>query len=306
MDCRVPCAPTAREATLTGPFVPFAVAALLSLSWIAAFVALVLPGAEEAGLAAMAPVDIASMMAAAIVPVGILWLCAAAGSALAVIRADRRAAPAGAQARRTEDIDTIARTLVLLEEQARRRAFLEGLDLTLKDMSSHLALLMRRLGMIEREEVETLWALYAAGNPWAFPEMLLIRMGSPGPAVVRALAERLANDSPSAAALQRFLRRHAMVCRLSQDQGEDKLLGEILTDGPLGQVAGLLDSVNQRLPGQTPAAEIAPGRAADPAEAPSRPAVPPPFTGPSTQSAPAPSPVPTQAAPRPAAPAAPQ
>ncbi|WP_413204708.1 hypothetical protein [Rhodospirillum sp. A1_3_36] len=216
----------------------------LSLFWLIVFSLSVSNGSDWPGLGGLSPIGLAAVIAAAVLPMALIW------AVTAVVAQTLRASLHGKPRRRHrggDDSESLARTVIMMQEQARRRAFLDSADMGLQDLCAHLTQIMDRLDIIDRAELETQWALTSAGYPWAIPNTLLYCAEKSGPGFADLLAERLAEDGPSAAALQRFLRRHALLEELSRTHDEDRLLRAILEDGPMERVALMLEDVDIRM-----------------------------------------------------------
>jgi hypothetical protein len=223
---------------------PFLSAAGLSLVWLLAFALTVTSGADWPGLGNLSPIGLAAVIAAAVLPMALIW---AVTAVVSQTLAAARSAPAGRPRRGAGDDESLARTVIMMQEQARRRDFLDSADLGLRDLCAHLGQIMDRLGIVDRAEMETQWALTAAGYPWAIPNTFLHRAELSGPGFADRLAERLAEDGPSAAATQRFLRRHALIEELARANDVDRLLRAILEDGPMERVALMLEDADARM-----------------------------------------------------------
>ncbi|KAA5606688.1 hypothetical protein F1188_04980 [Roseospira marina] len=211
-------------------------------------------GRQEVGWDAMrtaSPTDIATFLAAATAPLAAIWLVAAfilTALALFQTQADVRATQRQA-ARTTEEIEALVRTSIEMQEQARRQSFLNGVDLALKDLNSQAGMVTGRLGVLSAEETEYLWALNAAGDPWAFCHALLERSERQAE-FVDLVAQRVASDEIASAGLQRFLRRYERLLTLAKEYDADKLVREVLEDGPLDRLYTLFERVSAHVPAQ--------------------------------------------------------
>ncbi|MCF8479282.1 MAG: hypothetical protein K9H25_02510 [Rhodospirillum sp.] len=227
-----------------GPLIPFFSATGLSILWLIVFALSVTSGTDWPGMGNLSPIGLAAVVSAAVLPMALIW------AVTAVVSRTLSAAQPGRPTRLRrghDDSESLARTVIMMQEQARRRAFLDSADLGLRDLCAHLGQIMDRLNIIDPAEMETQWALTSAGYPWAIPNTFLFCAEKSGPGFSDRLAERLAEDGPSAAALQRFLRRHALIEELCRDNTEDRLLRAILEDGPLERVALMLEDVDARM-----------------------------------------------------------
>ncbi len=218
-------------------------ASLVSLIWLALVHRYVARGPGWDNLLASHPTDFAVFMASVGAPLAICWLIAVfALLALGQRRLQQALLRAHWQAgRTTEEIEALVRTSIEMQEQARRQSFLNGADLALKDLNSQAGMIVGRLGVLGAEETEYLWALNAAGDPWAFCHALLERSVTPG--FVDDFADRVVGDEVALAGLHRFLRRYERLLALAKEYDADKLVREVLEDGPLDRVHALFQAV---------------------------------------------------------------
>ncbi|WP_299438887.1 hypothetical protein [uncultured Rhodospira sp.] len=223
----------------------FGVASVLSLGWILMIRDYIQSGPGWDGLMSGPPTDVALFLAATTAPLAAIWLAAVfLLVSLAMTRTHRAVRAIQRQALRTSgEIEALVRTSIEMQEQARRQSFLNGVELTLKDLNSQAGMLTGRLGVLSTEETEYLWALNAAGDPWAFCHALLER-SEVDETFVDLLAERIAADDVASAGLQRFLRRYERLLALARDCDADKLVREVLEDGPLDRLYILFRAVS--------------------------------------------------------------
>lgn len=219
------------------------VAGLVSLIWLGLVHRYVARGPGWDHLLASHPTDFAVFMASVGAPLAICWLIAVfALLALGQRRLQHAVLRAHWQAgRTTEEIEALVRTSIEMQEQARRQSFLNGADLALKDLNSQAGMIVGRLGVLGAEDTEYLWALNAAGDPWAFCHALLERSVAAG--FVDDLADRVASDEVALAGLHRFLRRYERLLALAKEYDANKLVREVLEDGPLDRVHALFQAV---------------------------------------------------------------
>jgi len=222
-----------------------AVALTLSVAWIALVWDYVnrTPGWDA--LQSAPPVEFATFLASVAAPLAALWLVAAFMlTALALFQTQADVRTTQRQAVRTaQEIETLVRTSIEMQEQARRQSFLNGAELALKDLNSQAGMITSRLGVLNAEETEYLWALNAAGDPWAFCHALLERSELQND-FVDLVAHRVAGDEVASAALQRFLRRYERLLTLTKEYDADKLVREVLEDGPLDRLYTLFQQVS--------------------------------------------------------------
>jgi len=223
--------------------ITFGVTGLLSLVWLGLVHRYVSDGPGWENLLASHPTDFSVFLAAVGAPLGALWLVAAF-VLLAIGQGRLQAALVRAHwqaGRTTEEIEALVRTSIEMQEQARRQSFLSGVDLALKDLNSQAGMIVGRLGILAAEDTEYLWALNAAGDPWAFCHALLERSIAPG--FVEDVADRVVGDEVALAGLHRFLRRYERLLALAREYDADKLVCEVLEDGPLDRVHALFRTI---------------------------------------------------------------
>jgi hypothetical protein len=200
------------------------------------------------GLMASPPTELALFLAAGTAPLAAIWLAAAfILVGLAMTRTHQTVRAIQHQAlRTTEEIESLVRTSIEMQEQARRQSFLNGVELALKDLNSQAGMITGRLGVLSTEDTEYLWALNAAGDPWAFCHALLER-SELDETFIGLMAERIAGDGVASAGLQRFLRRYERLLTLAKDYDADKLVREVLEDGPLDRLYGVFRTVSDHV-----------------------------------------------------------
>jgi len=219
------------------------VAGVLSLVWLGTVNAYVTSGPGWTNLVSSHPTDFAVFLAAVGVPVGVLWLAA---GALMLARGQRQVQGAllraqGQAQRTTGEIEALVRTSIEMQELARRQSFLNGADLALKDLNSQAGMIISRLGLLDADATEYLWAMNAAGDPWAFCHALVERSAVPG--FVDDLAGQVIGDEVALGAMHRFLRRYERLLALAKEYDADKLLRDVLEDGPLDRVYAVFRAV---------------------------------------------------------------
>lgn len=239
--------PGGRGQGLSTP-VTLGIAALLSLAWLWMVRDYLVSGPGWTLLADAPPTDVALVLAAVSAPLAAIWLIAGLiVNALALMRTQDAVRLTQRQTLRTSgEIGALIRTNIEMQEQARRQSFLNGVELALKDLNSQAGMITGRLGVLSADETEYLWALNAAGDPWAFCHALLARSEfEPGFADV--VADRVATDEVASAGLQRFLRRYERVLALAREYDADQLVREVLEDGPLDRLHALFCDVSSRV-----------------------------------------------------------
>ncbi len=221
---------------------------VLSAMWLILIARYVHGGPGWDNLMASHPTDFAVFLAASAAPLAALWLIVGAllhvlalGGMRAAIRDTER------QALRTSgDIESLIRTSIEMQEQARRQSFLNGAEMAIKDLNSQAGLIAGRIDILSAQETEYLWALNAAGDPWAFCHAVLERTRHDS-GFMELMARRVADDDVSSAALQRFLRRYDRLVTLAQDHDADRLVREVLEDGPMDRLYVVFQAVSGRV-----------------------------------------------------------
>lgn len=224
------------------------VATLGSLLWLDLIQRYVNTGPGWDNLLQSHPTDFALFLAAASAPLAVLWLVAGfVFIALAQVRMQTAVQDTQRQlARSSGEIEALIRTNIEMQEQARRQSFLNGAEMAIKDLNSQAGLIAGRLGILSTEETEYLWALNAAGDPWAFCHALLER-AQRDQTFPELMAHRVATDEVASAGLQRFLRRYDHLVSLAKNHDADRLVREVLEDGPMDHLYALFQRVSHRV-----------------------------------------------------------
>lgn len=225
----------------------FAVAGALTSAWLSAVVVYVSDSVGWSNLLTLPPTDLAAFTAGAFGPMAALWLVVAyVQTGLGARRQEQILRLMAGQARRSSDqMESQVRTLIHMQAESRRRSVIDGMDLVLKDLNGQAAVLAERLGMISQDEADTLWARIISGDVWAFAYAFVTRADA-YPEFPDLLAERLSQDDISTSALQIFLRRYDLLIDSFREENADKLVRNVLEDGPLARLDTLLRKVDQR------------------------------------------------------------
>jgi hypothetical protein len=212
---------------------PLIFAVALSTLWALVVGAYVSAHGGFGGLLQLPPFELAVVTAAAFGPLAALWLVVmvvAQQRALSVFA--RRLGELALQNRQSlQQAESQARTLTQLQAQGAKMQALDTRRLALGDMASSAAVLAERLGVMNRDTVNTSWARYGAGDVNVFVQAFLAFSASHPDIAVR-MGEAVARDQVAAAALATFVRRYDQIAAAI---GEDKLAGDILADGALGR-----------------------------------------------------------------------
>lgn len=177
------------------------------------------------GLLALAPFELAVLVAAVAAPVAALWLLMAALEQRRVL------------GRLAQKIATLA---ALSREAASQVA--ETRRLALQDMASSAAVLAERLGVLKRDAAAAAWARYGAGDGNVFVQSFLSFAGT-HPDIATRMAEAVARDAVAAAALGDFVRRYE---GLVAGIGGDELAGDIFATGALGRAYRLFRAADEQ------------------------------------------------------------
>lgn len=221
---------------------------VLSVVWL--FLVIVNTGSDAGWdtLAGSHPADFAIFLAAASAPLAALWLVvgvALLGVALgrmqtAIVETQRQSV------RTSGEIEALIRTSIEMQELARRQSFLNGAEMAIKDLNSQAGLIAGRLDILSAQETEYLWALNAAGDPWAFAHALLDRTRRDAD-FLDLVAHRVAEDDVASAGLQRFLRRYDRLVSLAKQHDTDRLVREVLEDGPMDRLHAIFEQVSAQV-----------------------------------------------------------
>lgn len=232
---------------MIGLIILFTLAGALSSVWLGTAFLYVGSRMSWDAFLALPPPDLALYLCAVFGPLAALWLIlgffyiAAQGQ-----RQEQVLQTLAGQARRNaEQTEAQVRTLIEMQAESRRRSMLGGMDLVIKDMNGQAALLAERLGMVSEPEADSLWARTVSGDLWAFAHAFLIRAAA-YPDFADMLAERLAGDQVCSAALQTFLRRYDQLSEGFRENEADRLMRQVLEDGPLARLQVLFADVNAR------------------------------------------------------------
>lgn len=232
---------------MIGVMILFTLAGAVSSIWLGTVVLYISSTMGWEGVLTLPPTELALYLAATFGPLAALWLIigffyiASQGQ-----RQEQVLQTLASQARRNaEQTEAQVRTLIEMQAESRRRSMLGGMDLVIKDMNGQAALLAERLGMVSEPEADGLWARTVSGDLWAFAHAFLIRAAA-YPDFADMLAERLAGDTVCSGALQTFLRRYDQLSDGFRENEADRLMRQVLEDGPLARLQVLFADVNAR------------------------------------------------------------
>lgn len=192
------------------------------------------------GLLSLEPGDLAATLAAAAGPPVALWLVLLVASQKQELTTLRNVVvDLGVALRRgQEQAETGSRALIELTSASERQAAKDGLHLALDDLTSNAAIVAERLGVLDLDGLDMAWARYGSGDRWAFFRPFLDRA-----AVENDFADRLASaldeDAQAKLAAQTYVRRLDQLRSPDGLPARQKLVFEILEDGPVSQVGRL-------------------------------------------------------------------
>lgn len=189
------------------------------------------------GILSLEPGVLAATLAAVSAPPAALWLVlvvVAQQQELALLR--HMVSDQGSVLRRgQEQAESNSRALLELTALAGRSSAKDTLPLVLDDLASHAAAVAERLGVLEADSLDLAWARYGAGDRWALLKPFLERAAIEDDFAER-LAKALQQDHGAQASAAAFTRRLQSLRSQSHGIGEQKLLVEVLEDGPAAQV----------------------------------------------------------------------
>lgn len=195
------------------------------------------------GLMSLEPGALAASLAAAVGPPVALWLILVVTAQRQELEGLRRAVlDFGLAIRRGQDhAETQGRALLEVSAASRRQAAQDGLSVALDDLASNASVVAERLGVLDADGLSLAWQRYGFGDRWALLRPFLDRAAAESDFNSR-LAEALEGDSISQLAAGAYIRRLGLLRADSGIPGEQKLIHEILEDGPVAQVGRLFAS----------------------------------------------------------------
>lgn len=191
------------------------------------------------GLMSLEPGALAATLAAAAGPPVALWL-------ILVVTAQRQELVGlksavldfGLAVRRGQHhAESQGRALLEISAASQRKAAKDELAIGLDDLASHASVVAERLGVLEPNGILQAWERYGSGDRWALMRPFIDRAAAETDFGDR-LAGALEGDAVSQLAASAFVRRLDLL-RGDGAAGEQKLIHEILVDGPVVQVARL-------------------------------------------------------------------
>lgn len=217
----------------------FIVAVAVTTGWLVlAFAYLTRFGWD--GLLSLEPGDLAATLAAAAGPPVALWLVLMVASQKQELSTLRKVVvDLGVALRRgQEQSETGSRALIELTSASQRQAAQDGLFLALDDLTSNAAIVAERLGVLDVDGLDLAWARYGSGDRWAFLKPFLERAALEDDFAAR-LSQALAGDAQAELAAAAYTRRLEHLRSSASLTAHQKLIQEILEDGPVAQVGRL-------------------------------------------------------------------
>ena len=226
--------------------IPFVIAVALTILWIA-LLAAYLRNIGWTGLAALAPTELAVLLAAAGGTPAVMWLF------VAVMEQRRTVSQVLAQNRHSlQQAETQVRALLTLQNELTRSQSAQGRELALRDLAVNAAILAERLGVIARENSAAAWNRFGAGDATVFVQAFL-NFATAHPDMPERMADAVVRDTAARGALAGFVRRYE---RLTQALSDDKMALEIVEEGALGRAYRLFRTADDlAMARMAPAAE---------------------------------------------------
>lgn len=201
------------------------------------------------GILSLEPGALAATLAAVAGPPAALWLVLvviAQQQELSLLR--KTVLDLGVAVRRGQDHAEISsRTLIELTSATTRGAAKDSVHIALDDLASHAAVVAERLGVLDGEGLDLAWARHGAGDRWALIRPFIVRASEE-----KDFGDRLTNalnqDGPAKVAAAAFIHRLKSLRHDHIGVGDQKLLSQILEDGPLAQIERLFDGVQNDEP----------------------------------------------------------
>lgn len=195
------------------------------------------------GILSLEPGALAAILAAVAGPPAAVWLVLvviAQQQELGLLH--KAVLDLGLALRRGQDqAETNGRALIELTTAMGQMVAKESVRMALDDLASHAAVVAERLGVLDGARLEKAWARYGAGDRWALIHPFVERAGQESDFESR-LRAALYEDSPSKVAAAAFVRGLESLRQDHVGSGDQKLLSQILDDGPAAQVESLFGS----------------------------------------------------------------
>ena len=212
--------------------IPFIIALALTMAW-AAMLAVYIRNLGGVGLSALAPTELATLLAAAGGPPAALWLF------VAVLEQRRsitvligRLTEVMANSRQSlQQAETQTRALLQLQTAMSHGQSAAARDMAVHDLAANAAILAERLGVISKENAVAAWARYGAGDVTVFVQAFL-NFAMTHKDMAQRMAEAVTRDGLARTALGSYVRRYQ---RLTHALSDDKMTLEVMDEGALGR-----------------------------------------------------------------------
>jgi hypothetical protein len=213
---------------------PFILAVAITVAWVA-FIGVYLYKLGWWVVMALPPTQLATLLAAAGGPLAALWL-------LVAVLEQRRDTNELVRrlAQSVHQAEAQTRALMQLQNQSTRAQSVEARTLALHDLASNAAVLAERLGVLTRDNLNAAWVRYGSGDVTVFVQSFL-GFAVTHPEITERMAEAVVRDGAARAALATFVRRYEQLTAAPID---DKMVREILEEGPLGRAYRLFKTAD--------------------------------------------------------------
>ncbi len=200
------------------------------------------------GILSLEPGALASTLAAVAGPPAALWLVlvvVAQQQEMSLLR--KVVLDLGIALKRGQDQGEISsRTLIELTTATGRAVTKDTVTIALDDLASHAAVIAERLGVMDRDALDLAWARHGAGDRWSLLRPFVDRAAQENDFSSR-LRDAVKADGLSQLAAQAFVNRMVLLRNVHADGTDQRLLLQILEDGPLAQVERLFSqSLNRQ------------------------------------------------------------
>ena len=142
--------------------------------------------------------------------------------------------------RQFEQSEASVKILLELSSSSRRQFVKDGLSLILNDLSSNIAIIGDRTGVLTGDNLDLAWAKYGAGDIWALMRPFVDRLSLEEGFDIQ-LRNAILSDKTSMIAAALFVKRSESIFEENLvTTAEQKILFDLLQDGPLEKLKFLL------------------------------------------------------------------
>ena len=142
--------------------------------------------------------------------------------------------------RQFEQSEASVKILLELSSSSRRHFVKDGLSLILNDLSSNIAIIGDRTGVLTGDNLDLAWAKYGAGDIWALMRPFVDRLSLEEGFDIQ-LRNAILSDKTSMIAAALFVKRSESIFEENLvTTAEQKILFDLLQDGPLEKLKFLL------------------------------------------------------------------